>query len=100
MKFHQNCTLFSAFNSLKEETFMSKMTMGGKSAFKIQRRLGIEIPGLGKAGALERKPYGPGMHGMKRKKLTDYTIYGSQAFIAPCTHHLGQIHLLQSRGLP
>ena len=53
---------------------MSKSTMGKKSAFKIQRRLGIELPGLGKAGALERRPYGPGMHGMKRKKLSDYTI--------------------------
>ena len=53
---------------------MSKITMGGKNAYKIQRRLGIELPGLGKAGALERRPYGPGMHGMKRKKLTDYTI--------------------------
>lgn len=53
---------------------MSKVTMGGKNAFKIQRRLGVELPGLGKAGALERRPYGPGMHGMKRKKLSDYTI--------------------------
>lgn len=53
---------------------MSKVTMGGKSAFKIQRRLGVELPGLGKAGALERRPYGPGMHGMKRKKLSDFTI--------------------------
>lgn len=53
---------------------MSKTTMGGKSAYKIQRRLGVELPGLGKAGALERRPYGPGMHGMKRKKLSDYTI--------------------------
>ena len=53
---------------------MSKVTMGGKSAFKIQRRLGVELPGLGKAGALERRPYGPGVHGMKRKKLSDFTI--------------------------
>lgn len=53
---------------------MAKHTMGKKSAFKIQRRLGIELPGLGKAGALERRPYGPGMHGMKRKKLSDFTI--------------------------
>ncbi len=53
---------------------MSKITMGKKSSFKIQRRLGVELPGLGKAGALERRPYGPGMHGMKRKKLSDYTI--------------------------
>jgi small subunit ribosomal protein S4 len=53
---------------------MAKHTMGKKSAFKIQRRLGVELPGLGKAGALERRPYGPGMHGMKRKKLSDFTI--------------------------
>lgn len=52
---------------------MAKATMG-RAAFKIQRRLGVELPGLGKAGALERKPYGPGVHGMKRKKLSDYTI--------------------------
>lgn len=53
---------------------MSKTTMGKRSSFKIQRRLGVELPGLGKAGALERRPYGPGQHGMKRKKLSDYTI--------------------------
>lgn len=53
---------------------MAKVTMGNRSSFKIQRRLGVELPGLGKAGALERRPYGPGMHGMKRKKLSDYTI--------------------------
>lgn len=53
---------------------MSKTTMGKKSNFKIQRRLGVELPGLGKAGALERRPYGPGVHGMKRKKLSDFTI--------------------------
>jgi small subunit ribosomal protein S4 len=52
---------------------MAKVVMG-RSRFKIQRRLGLELPGLGKAGAMERKPYGPGVHGMKRKKLSDYTI--------------------------
>ncbi len=52
---------------------MAKVDMG-RSRFKIQRRLGVELPGLGKPGALERKPYGPGIHGMKRKKLSDYTI--------------------------
>lgn len=52
---------------------MAKIDMG-RSRFKIQRRLGVELPGLGKAGALERKPYGPGQHGMQRKKLSDYTI--------------------------
>jgi small subunit ribosomal protein S4 len=53
---------------------MSKTTMGKSANFKIQRRLGVELPGLGKAGALERRPYGPGQHGMKRKKHSDYTI--------------------------
>jgi len=46
---------------------MAKATMG-RSRFKIQRRLGVELPGLGKAGALERRPYGPGQHGAARKK--------------------------------
>lgn len=52
---------------------MAKTTMG-RARFKIQRRLGLELPGLGKAGALDRRPYPPGQHGMKRKKLSDYTI--------------------------
>jgi small subunit ribosomal protein S4 len=52
---------------------MAKATMG-RSRFKIQRRLGVELPGLGKAGALERRPYGPGQHGMARKKLSDFTV--------------------------
>ena len=52
---------------------MSKIT-AGRSRWKIQRRLGLELPGLGKAGALERRPYGPGVHGMKRQKRSDYTI--------------------------
>ena len=39
-----------------------------KSRFKIQRALGLELPGLGKPGALERRPYAPGVHGNKRKE--------------------------------
>ncbi len=46
----------------------------GRSRFKLQRSLGLELPGLGKAGALERKPYAPGVHGNKRKKISDYAI--------------------------
>lgn len=46
----------------------------GRSRFKIQRSLGIELPGLGKAGALERRPYGPGQHGNKRKKISDFAV--------------------------
>ncbi len=42
--------------------------------FKTQRRLGAELPGLGKAGALERKPYPPGEHGAKRRKYSNYAL--------------------------
>ncbi len=52
---------------------MAKSTTG-RSRFKMQRSLGLELPGLGKAGALERRPYGPGVHGNKRKKVSDYAV--------------------------
>ena len=52
---------------------MAKSTTG-RSRFKMQRSLGIELPGLGKSGALERRPYGPGVHGNKRKKISDYAV--------------------------
>jgi small subunit ribosomal protein S4 len=42
--------------------------------FKMQRRLMTELPGLGKAGALERKPYPPGQHGQQRKKFSEYGL--------------------------
>jgi small subunit ribosomal protein S4 len=58
---------------MPKEYFVAKIDMG-RARFKIQRRLGVELPGLGKAGALERKPYGPGQHGMARKKLSDFTV--------------------------
>lgn len=45
-----------------------------KARFKTQRRLGIELPGLGKSGALERRPYPPGESGNKRKKYSDYAL--------------------------
>jgi small subunit ribosomal protein S4 len=46
-----------------------------KSArFKLQRRLLTELPGLGKAGAMERKPYPPGQHGARRIKYSDYRL--------------------------
>ena len=52
---------------------MAKSTMG-RAKFKLQRALGLELPGLGKSGALTRRPYGPGIHGNKRKKISDYAI--------------------------
>ena len=45
-----------------------------KPKYKVQRRLGMELPGLGKAGALDRKPYPPGEHGSKRKKFSNYAL--------------------------
>lgn len=45
-----------------------------RARFSIQRRLGTELPGLGKMGALERRPYPPGQHGNKRKKFSNYAL--------------------------
>lgn len=42
--------------------------------FKVQRRLMVELPGLGKAGALERRPYPPGQHGQKRIKYSEHRL--------------------------
>ncbi len=51
------------------------MKRAGKVArFKVQRRLGTELPGLGKPGALERRPYPPGENGNKRRKYSDYAL--------------------------
>lgn len=51
------------------------MKRAGKIArFRVQRRLGVELPGLGKAGALERRPYPPGQNGNKRRKFSDYAL--------------------------
>ena len=51
------------------------MKKPGKVArFRIQRRLGTELPGLGKAGALERRPYPPGQNGNKRRKFSDFAL--------------------------
>ncbi|MNK11896.1 30S ribosomal protein S4 [compost metagenome] len=51
------------------------MNKKGKIArFKIQRRLITELPGLGKAGALERRPYPPGQHGQRRRKYSEFGL--------------------------
>lgn len=50
------------------------MATGKVARFRIQRRLGVELPGLGKAGALERRPYPPGQNGNKRRKFSDYAL--------------------------
>ena len=47
---------------------------GRTQKFKLQRRLMTELPGLGKMGALEKRPYPPGEHGLKRKKFSEYAL--------------------------
>lgn len=53
---------------------MAKNKDGKVARFKLQRRLGTELPGLGKPGALERRPYPPGENGNKRRKYSDYAL--------------------------
>jgi small subunit ribosomal protein S4 len=53
---------------------MSRVRLGKVARFKVQRRLGTELPGLGKPGALERRPYPPGENGNKRRKYSDYAL--------------------------
>ncbi len=43
-----------------------------RKAWKVQRALLCELPGLGKPGALERRPYPPGQHGQMRRKFSEY----------------------------
>ncbi|UYL08826.1 30S ribosomal protein S4 [Bdellovibrio sp. SKB1291214] len=47
---------------------------GKEARFKKQRRLMTELPGLGKAGALERRPYPPGQHGQRRRKYSEFGL--------------------------
>lgn len=42
--------------------------------FKRQRRLLTELPGMGKSGALERRPYPPGQHGLRRRKYSEFAL--------------------------
>ena len=49
--------------------------MSHKTKFKIQRALGLELPGLGRPGALEKRNYPPGQHGQNRKgKPSEYAL--------------------------
>jgi small subunit ribosomal protein S4 len=47
-----------------------------RKKFKIQRSLGIELPGLGKPGALGKRNYPPGQHGKLHKSKS--TQFGTQ----------------------
>jgi small subunit ribosomal protein S4 len=44
------------------------------SKFKKQRRVGVELPGLGKPGALAKRSYPPGHHGQMRRRPTEYAM--------------------------
>ncbi|SEB81212.1 30S ribosomal protein S4 [Terriglobus roseus] len=49
--------------------------MSHKTKYKIQRALGLELPGLGKPGALDKRNYPPGQHGQSRRgKLSEYAL--------------------------
>jgi small subunit ribosomal protein S4 len=49
--------------------------MSQRRKFKIQRALGVELPALGKPGALEKRNYPPGQHGKTRKsKPSEYAV--------------------------
>jgi len=50
---------------------MSKATTK-KTKFKIQRRYGEELPGLGKEGALAKRNYPPGHTGQNRRRVTEF----------------------------
>lgn len=51
------------------------MNRKGKTPrYKRQRRLLTELPGMGKAGALERRPYPPGQHGLQRRKYSEFAL--------------------------
>ena len=53
---------------------MSSKSKVKVSKFKKQRRVGIELPGLGKPGALAKRSYPPGHHGQARKRHTEYAL--------------------------
>lgn len=48
--------------------------VGKAPRFKVQRRLLMELPGLGKPGAMDRKPYPPGQHGQRRRKYSEFGL--------------------------
>jgi small subunit ribosomal protein S4 len=49
--------------------------MTERKKFRIQRALGIELPGLGKPGALEKRNYPPGQHGrLHKRKDTQFGV--------------------------
>ena len=50
--------------------------MSNRTKFKMQRALGLELPGLGKPGALDKRNFPPGQHGQSKskKKLSEFGV--------------------------
>src|SRR5947199_9783018 len=53
------------------ETSRADMSKREESKYKINRRLGVNLWGRAKS-PLNRREYGPGQHGQRRKKPSDY----------------------------
>ncbi len=51
-----------------------KLKTSSVKKFRTQRRLNTDLPGLGKPGALDRRPYAPGQHGSNRRKPSEYAL--------------------------
>jgi len=49
------------------------MTKRAESKYKINRRLGVNLWGRPKS-PINKREYGPGQHGQRRKKVTDYGV--------------------------
>ncbi len=49
------------------------MTKRVESKFKINRRLGVNLWGRPKS-PINKRDYGPGQHGQRRKKVTDFGV--------------------------
>ena len=71
---------------------MSKK-VGKLARYRIQRRLGVELPGLGKGGALERRPYPPGQNGNRRRKYSDFALRLEEKQKVRCNYELREKQL-------
>ncbi len=50
------------------------MTKRAESKYKINRRLGVNLWGRAKSPLAKRRDYGPGQHGQRRKKPSDFGV--------------------------
>ena len=74
---------------------MSKRT---ESKYKINRRLGVNLWGRAKS-PLNRREYGPGQHGQRRKKPSDYgTQLAAKQKLKGYYANIGERHVLGRAG--